>query len=144
MARRKGLLHAIAQAQREAERQRSAEARAQTRAAKAAEKAQREYQKARLADQKYRAKLYEDSRIAQVNLLNERLDRDIHRLNNILSEAFSVDSFFDFKKLKKVPRIPEFNPGQLGIPEPPPLLQTYLPPDLSGIQKLLPGAKEKH
>src|SRR5205085_9891750 len=37
-----------------------------------------------------------------------------------------------------------FNPGQLGVAEPPPVPHMYLPPELTGIQKLMPGAKEKH
>ena len=58
MARRSGLLHAIAQAQREAERNRKAQLhemeRAQNEAARAAEKARKDYERAVTADQKER------------------------------------------------------------------------------------------
>jgi restriction system protein len=147
MARRSGFLHALAQAQREAERKRTAQlrnlAQLQTQAAKAAEKARKEYERAQLTDQKERARLYTESRIAQVNLQNEQLDQAIARLSNILRETLAVDSFIDLQTLKQAPEYPVFNPGQLGVAEPPPVLQMYLPPELTGIQKLLPGAKEK-
>ena len=68
----------------------------------------------------------------------------IARLSNILREALSFDSFIHLQTLKQAPEYPVFNPGPLGVAEPPPVPQMYLPPDLTGIQKLIPGAKEKH
>ncbi len=148
MARRSGLLHALVQAQREAERMHIAQmrkqAQLQTQAERAAEKARKDYERAQLADQKERARLYTDSRIAQVDLQNEQLDQIIIRLSNILREALAVNSFIDLQSLKQVPEYPVFNPGQLGVAEPPPVPQMYMPPNLTGIQKLIPGAKEKH
>ncbi len=144
MARRSSLLRSIAQKQREAERNRIAQQRAQTQAAKAAAQAQKAYQRAQIADQKERARLYAESRAAQVAMQNEELESDIIRLNKRLLEALSVDSFIDFEKLKETPNLPYFNPGQLAVAEPPPSPQMYLPPELRGLQKLVPGAKEKH
>src|SRR5258708_2931764 len=148
MARRSGLLHGLVRAQREAERKRVAQmrmqARFQTQAAKAAERARKDYERAQLADQKERARLYTESRIAQVNLQNEQLDQLIARLATLLKEALSVDTFIDIQTLKQAPEHPIFNPGQLGVAEPAPVPQMFLPPDLTGFQKLLPGAKEKH
>src|SRR5712692_3444823 len=139
MARRSGILRTLVQAQREAERRRVAQLRQQTQlqtqAAKTAEKARKDYERALLADQKERARLYSESRIAQVNLQNEQLDQIIARLSNILIEALSVDSFIDLQTLKQVPEYPVFNPGQLGVAEPPPVPQMYLPPELTRIQK---------
>ena len=141
-------MHAIAQAQRDAERQRVAQMRAQeqaqTRAAKAAEKARKDYLNAQKAEQKERAKLYTESRLADVDLQNEQLENDIAQLGNLLTESLSIDDFIDFAMLKQVPNIPPFNPGQLAVAEPPPSIHMYLPPDLSGLQKFVPGAKEKH
>src|SRR6266699_21260 len=137
MTRRSSLLRAMAQAQREAERKRLAQARAQTQAQKAFERAQ-------IADQKERAKLYTESRVDQVTMQNEELEGDIIRLDNLLLETLSIDSFLDFQKLKEQPNLPIFNPGQLAVGEPPPSPQMYLPPELTGLQKFVPGAKEKH
>ena len=111
MARRSGLLRAIAQAQREAERKRIAQTRAQTQAAKTAAQAQKAYQRAQIADQKERARLYAESRAAQVAMQSDELESDIIRLNNLLLEALSIDSFIDFHRLKETPNLPVFNPG---------------------------------
>jgi restriction system protein len=121
MTRRSGFLHALAQAQREAERKRTAQLRnltqLQTQAAKAAEKARKEFEHAQLADQKERARLYSESRIAQVDLQNEQLDQTIARLSSILREAISVDSFIDLQRLKQAPEYPVFNRNYSGLLE---------------------------
>src|SRR5258708_20232880 len=146
MARRRGILRTHIQAQREAERQSLAQVSLQTllqtQAARAAAQAQKAYEQAQHADQKERAWLYTESRIAHISLLNEQLDRDVTRLSNLLSEAILIDSFINLQTLKQVPERPVFNPGDLGVAETPPI--PSLPPDLRGIQKFIPGAKEKH
>src|SRR5260370_15025743 len=146
MARRRGILRTQIQAQREADRQSLAQQRLltllQTQAARAAAQAQKAYEQARHADQKERARLYTESRIAHISLLNEQLDRDVTRLSNLLSEAILIDSFINLQTLKQVPERPVFNPGDLGVADTPPI--PSMPPDLRGIQKFIPGAKEKH
>ena len=148
MTRRSGIVRTLVRAQHDAERRRAAQLRQQvqlqTQAAKAAEKARKDYERAQQADQKERARLYAESRNAQVDLQNEQLKEHIMRLSNILTEALSIDSFVNLQTLKQVPEFPVFNPGQLGVVEQPPVPQRYMPPDLTGIQKLIPGAKEKH
>jgi restriction system protein len=141
-------LHAIAQAQREAERNRKAQLhemeRAQNQAARAAEKARKDYERAVTADQKERDRLYTESRIAQVNYQNEQLEQQIKLLEHLLRDALSADTYIDVQRLKQTPNLPPFNPGQLAIGEPPPRPEMYMPPPPTGIQKLLPGAKEKY
>ena len=136
----------IAQAQRESERQRlfqqRLEASRQTQAARAAAYAQKAYEQALYADQKERARLYTESRIAQVSWQNELLDRYVTRCGNLLSDALYIDSFIDVQTLKQVLESPVFNPGQLEVADPLPI--PYMPPDLKGIQKFIPGAKGKH
>ncbi len=148
MTRRSGIFHAIAQAQRNAEKQRltqmRAQAKSQTQAARAADRAQKAYLAAQKADQKERARLYTESRVAQVVLQNEQLESVIAQLERLLTESLANDEFINFEALKQTPNIPYFNPGPLAVAEPPPFQQRYLPPELSGIQKFLPGAKEKH
>src|SRR5258706_5465811 len=144
MARRSGLLHAIAQAQREAERKQKAQLREMNQAARAAEKARKDYERAVTADQKERARLYTESMIAQVNYQNEQLEQQIKLLEHLLRDALSADTYIDVQRLKQTPNLPPFNPGQLAIVEPPPQPQMYMPPPPTGIQKLLPGAKEKY
>src|SRR6266516_3618569 len=148
MTRRSGIFHAIAQAQRNAEKQRltqmRAQAKSQTQAARAADRAQKAYLAAQKADQKERARLYTESRVAQVVLQNEQLESVIDQLERLLTESLANDEFINFEALKQTPNIPYFNPGPLAVAEPPPVQQRYFPPELSGIQKFLPGAKEKH
>jgi restriction system protein len=148
MARRKGIIYALAQAQREAERKRVAQmralAKAQTQAAREAERAQKAYEKALKANQKEQAKLYTESRIAQVNWQNEQLEQDIIRLNNLLAEVLTRESYIDLQTLKQQPQLPVFNPGPLATQEAPPSWQIYAPPEPTGLQKLLPGAKERY
>ncbi len=144
MPRQKSFLQSITQTRREAERQRVARARAESQLARAAVQAKKAYESSLVAEQKERARLYTESRIAQVALQNEQLEQIINQLSNLLNEALLVSSVIRFETLKQNPQIPPFNPGKLGIAEPPPTLQTYLPPELSGMQKLLPGAKEKY
>ena len=149
MARHSGFLHAVMQAQRQAERNRIAQLKAQQRAqsqtVRVAAKAQKEYEKAEKADQKERTRLYGESRMAQVDVQNEQLEQDVSRLNNILIEALTKDPFFDLNTLKEPPNFPLFSQGELLIATPllPPW-QSYLPPEPTGLQKLLPGAKEKY
>ena len=149
MARRSGFLHAVMQAQRQAERNRiaqfNAQQKAQTQAAKAAAKAQKDYENAMRSDQKERARLYTESRIAQVDLQNEQVEQDVARLNNLLLEALAKDPFLDLNTLKEPPNLPIFSPGELLIAtQPPPPISSYIPSEPTGFQKLLPGAKEKH
>lgn len=148
MARRSGLLHAMVQAQREAERRRIAQLRemerTQTQAAKASVKAQKDYERAINADQKERARLYTESKIAKVSMQNEQLEQQIKLLDHLLLDALIVDTYINLQSLKQPPPLPVFNPGQLAIAEPPPLLERYLPPTLTGMQRFLPAAKEKH
>ena len=144
MARRKGIVHTLVQAQHAAEKQRTAQLRAQTQLARAAVQAQKAYERVQVADQKERERLYAELQNAQVALPNEQLDQKVTRLGSLLTDTLSVDDFFDLETLKQTPAIPAFQPGVLGVPEAPPVLQTYLPPDLSAIRKLLPGAKANH
>ncbi len=89
MTRRRGSLYARAQAQRDAEKKRLAQA--QTQAARAADRAQKAYLAAQIADQKERARLYTESRVAQVALQNEQLESVIAQLERLLTESLAND-----------------------------------------------------
>ena len=149
MARHSGFMYAVRQAQREAERNRNAQIKAQqnaqSQAVKTAAKLQKDYESAVKADQKERARLYIESRIAQVDVQNEQLEQDVARLNALLIEALAKDPFLDLNTLKEPLNLPLFSQSELLIATPllPPW-QSYLPPEPTGLQKLLPGAKEKY
>jgi restriction system protein len=121
MARRSGLVRVMVQAQHEAERKRQAQLhemeKARTQTAKAAEKAQKDYEKARITNQKELAKLYIESRIAQVQLQNEQLEQQIKSLEHVLLDAYSVDPYIDIQTLKQTSNLPPFNLRPLAIAE---------------------------
>jgi restriction system protein len=148
MARHKGLVQILIQAQRDAERKRilqqNEQAKRQTQAARAVEKARKDYERAKSANEKEQARLYGESRQAQVDLQNEELEQQIQAFEHILLEALSKDTFIDLERLKEPLRIAPFNPGHLAIPEPPPQWAAFMPAEPTGIQKMLPGSKEKY
>ncbi len=136
------------QAQRMAEKKRADQLnkmkKEQTKAFEDAKKAQKDYEKARITNQKEQAKLYIESRVAQVQLQNEQLEQQIKSLEHILLDAYSVDPYIDIQTLKQTSTLPPFDPGPLALAEAPPQPQMYAMPELTGMQKFLPGAKEKH
>ncbi|MEO8606836.1 MAG: restriction endonuclease [Chloroflexota bacterium] len=154
MARRKSFMTVVTQAARQAERARDRQVRQQTQLAKEGERAQKAYMraieqavkadaKAQKEAEKEQAKLYIESRIAQVDLQNEQLEEEIDELNNILNATLSVDDFLDFHTLRKIkPVFQGFIPGIIGVVEKQPVLN--LPPQLTTMQKLVPGAKKKY
>jgi restriction system protein len=130
--------------QRQAERDARARAAAQRRAVVEAERARRAYERAVTADQKERARLYAESRAAEVAALNEGLAVDIAALDGLLRDTLAVDDFLTFESLKEVAPRPPFAPGALGVPEPPPDPASFRPPVPSGTQKFVPGAKQRY
>src|SRR3712207_6047511 len=106
MARRKGLLNAVIRASAQAQREADRRQREQSRAAREAERAQQAYLRAREQAaraevryqkeyQKEQQRLYEEARKANVEWLNEQLERDVTELSNILQATLSVDDYFD-------------------------------------------------
>jgi restriction system protein len=104
MGRNRGFTAALIQIQRAAERQRNAELAATTRAARDAERAHRAYERAQTAEAKERQRLYVESRLADVELLNEELQDDVARLHRLLADTLTVDDFLDFETLSETDR----------------------------------------
>ena len=144
MGRNRGFTAALIQIQREAERQRRAEVAAATMAARDAERAHRAYERAQTAEAKERQRLYVESRLADVELLNEELKDDVARLQLLLSYTLTVDDFLDFETLKEAAPLPVFAPGALAHPEPPPSPEAFRPLEPIGLRARLPGAREKY
>jgi restriction system protein len=109
-----------------------------------AKRARQAFERAAAADQKERARLYAESRVAEVAALNEVLAADIAALDELLRDTLAVDDFLDFESLKEAARRPPFTPGALGVPEPPPDPASFRPPVPGAGQKLLPGAKQRY
>jgi len=96
------------------------------------------------ADQKERARLYMESRVAEVAALNERLAADIAELDGLFHSTLTVNDFLDFESLKEAAPRPQFEPGALAVPGPLPDPTEFRPSELSGAQKLVPGARHRY
>jgi len=144
MARRGGVLQSYMTTQREAERERIARQRVTVQVQKVAERAQREYKRARAADEKERQRLYFESQLDEAAASNEQIEAEIDLLRNLLVKTIQHDYYFDLHTLMRPPEMPAFAPGRLGIPETPPDYASYAPPEPSVIQRMLPGAKERY
>lgn len=144
MGRSRGFTGVLIQMQRQAQRDAKARVAAQRRAAVEANRARQAFERAAAADQKERARLYAESRVADVAAMNEGLAADIAALDGLLRDTLAVDDFLDFESLKEAVSRPPFSPGALGVPEPPPDPASFRPPPPGAGQKLLPGAKQRY
>ena len=144
MGRNRGFTGVLIQMQRQAERDARTRAAAQRRASVDAARARRAYERAQASDQKERARLYTESRIADVAALNERLADDVAAMEGLLGDTLQLGDFLDFESLKETVRRPTFDPGQLAVPEPVPLVADFQPPVPRSAQRLLPGAKKRY
>lgn len=100
-----------------------------------------QYSRAVLAEVKRQA---QEENMEQVAMLNEYLQVTLYELNNILSYTLDIDDFIDLDILKTKPEIPEFNIEAFTSSLVAPHIYAYLPPEPKGMQKLLPGAKQKY
>ncbi len=144
VGRNRGFTGVLIQMQRQAERDARTRAAAQRRASVDAARARRAYERAQASDQKERARLYTESRIADVAALNERLADDVAALEGLLGDTLELGDFLDFESLKETVPRPRFDPGQLAVPEPAPLVADFQPPVPGAAQRLLPGAKKRY
>jgi len=144
VARRSSFSYRLAQRQRELERQARAQQRAALAAAREAERAHKAYERAQALDEKERKRLYLESRIAEVEAMNEELGARNQGLESLLRATLDVDDYLDFEELKEEPDLPPFQPGALDTAETPPGIESFMPPELGTVGKLVPGAKAKH
>lgn len=143
MGRRRGFTATLMQVQREAERRQRQELQIVRRAEAEAERARNAYEQAAALDEKERKRLYVESRAADVAGRNAGLALEVVRLTSVLAESLDVDHFVDFASLKEVRRIPPWDAGRLATPNPPPQPTDFQPAPLTGMKKLVPGAKQR-
>jgi restriction system protein len=155
MSRKKGFIATLAQMQYEADKHRLQQLKAQSQAFKAAQQAQMTYQRAQAqaqemqrrslaAEQKERERLYYESQAARANWQNAELEQKLAQFQTLLQDTLAVDDYYDLNQLKEQPNLPQFQPGQLGMPLTPPQWQMYQPPEPTAMQKLVPGTKQKY
>jgi len=109
-----------------------------------AERTRKLYERAAAAEEKERKRLYLEAQLAEVEVMNEELAAEVASLEGLLASTLDVDDYLDFETLKDELDVPPFQPGALAVALSPPLLNDFLPPPLSGMAKLVPGAKAKH
>jgi restriction system protein len=144
VGRSRGFTDVIIQMQRQAERDARARVVAQRRAQVEADRALRAFERAAAADQKERARLYAESRAAEVAARNDGIAVDIAALEGLLRDTLAVDDFLDFESLKEAAPRPQFTPGALAAPEQPPDPAAFAPTPPSGAQKLVPGGRQRY
>jgi restriction system protein len=111
------------------------------------ERRKKDAERQRLAAERAAAQQQAQEAIAEVEKMNQALEERISALQSLLSHSLSVDDYVDFEELKDSDELPEFDPGQLGIPLQEPVLErptVELPPPPSFLEKLLPGWKKRH
>jgi restriction system protein len=118
--------------------------RAATAEAKRFERARVARQRAEAADEKEAKRIHAEERQGEVDDLNGELQALVNGLETLLSHTLGVDDYLDFESLKEVPSVPEFDPGELAVPEETPRRVEFLPVAPSGVGRLVPGAGRKH
>jgi restriction system protein len=109
-----------------------------------AERTRKAYERSQALEEKERKRLYLESRAAEVEAMNADLEVRNDALESLLAATLEVDDYLDFETLKVEPDVPPFQPGALAIATDPPRLEMFMPTPLSGLGKLMPGAKAKY
>lgn len=144
MARRGGIVRAFVRAHRESERLARQRLREQQALLRQAERSRRAVERAQIANQREQARLYAESRAAEADASTNEVRGSIDKLERLLNDALQTDSFLDFERMKEPLETPKFEPGRLAMPETAPLAVRYMPPPLSFLQSLVPGAARRH
>ncbi len=111
---------------------------------KAQERALREAERARLRADRALAKKYLESRSAEALGLTRDVEERANALSSLLRSGLGKSMAIRFDELKELGRDPEFTPGSLAMPLPPPRSANFEPPKPHGFRRLLPGASKKH
>jgi restriction system protein len=130
------------QMQREAERRRREAERTARALERERARQQREATRQRAYDEKERKRLYLEQRTHEADQLTEEIATFVDELDELLSAALSRDAAFAIDTLKEQPALLAFDAGDLATPIEPPA--KHLPPPLSMLGKLVPGAKARH
>ena len=134
----------IEKSSRATAREKERQLRNQMRTAREAERAQRAYERSLAAEEKVKKKLYLESRLAEVDNLNEILESKIEALSTLLISAIDKDTKIDFNSLLITPEIPPFELGGLDTFPLPPKKENYLPAKLNKLIAWINWFKKRH
>ncbi|MGH8959965.1 MAG: restriction endonuclease [Jatrophihabitantaceae bacterium] len=96
-----------------------------------------------MADEKERARLYAESRAADVAADNGALERRIEELSTVLAAGLAVDNYVDLLGLKRPAVMPTWQHGHLERAEPAPDPRPFIVDAPTGMGKLF-GGKAHH
>ncbi len=97
-----------------------------------------------IADQKAQRESHIAVRGDEAAREDATLQARLRALEDVLKVAVTGTSAFAFEALKQTPVPPSFSAGELSQAEDAPELATFMPPRLTGLGSMLPGAKRKH
>lgn len=137
MARRRGFVATMMQAQREAER---AQARRATQMERDARRAGNAATKARAATDREWARQYAAHRTSEAADETREIEAVVERLASILAATLDVDDYIDLETLNPPLQLPHFDPTPAGHFPPSPRLEAFLPAEPSGPRRLFGGA----
>lgn len=126
----KKLSHDMEHAARARDRERHRQLRMELQAVREADRAQKAYERATIAEEKERKKLYLEARIAETSAKNEEIEQAVLKLENILSDGLKQKRLVDFESMFLKPSAPNIDYGKLLNPITPPnkLKYTKKPP----------------
>jgi restriction system protein len=148
MSRRHGFVYHLIKAGEKAARQQAvAERRRQAAIGRAERDRQRFLRQAAALDkqqQREAERQHVRDQEQEVETLNTALEEQVDALKSLLASGLATARPLDFSSLKKKPEPLTFQPGQLATAEKVPTIDNYLPPPLTVLQKIIPGAKRTH
>jgi len=143
MARRRSVVSAFAQMQRDAARANAAQMRAETAARREADRAHAAFVRAAAADERERKRLYAESRSAAVAASNAELDATVQALGEVLTSSLGRDCRLSFASLKQPAAPPAWQHGHLEQTEPEPDPRAFTPPPPTGLSKMFGSSKHE-
>jgi restriction system protein len=98
----------------------------------------------RLRQDKSRAKEYAEARVAEALEQTNDVGAQVEEISGLLGVFLRLSGRLDLQSLKTPPPNPPFDPGPLGVANPPPSESEYLPKELGFVQRAVPGAHARH
>ncbi|WP_084467634.1 restriction endonuclease [Actinokineospora inagensis] len=108
--------------------------------ARQVEQEQRAAERARVAAEKAAKQRHLEARVADTERKNQKLERTVESLNNLLRGGLSRSARFDLGALRVVPKVPQLDLGDLADPVRKPDWGQYSPRSPGAVSRLFGGA----
>jgi restriction system protein len=107
------------------------------------ERAQRLAARADAAERKRQEQLAHETGLATAQVMRAQLDEQLSELRTLLTSRLARPPQLTFAMMKRSPRVPAFDPGELSEPQPAPRWEDYEPPAPGPLSGLV-GGKARH